>query len=76
MRHKKLLSSQFGVIVRRQRNRLRISQEELAHRAGIDRVYVFRIEAGQANVSLNIAAKVARGLGKPLNLLIRECESK
>lgn len=49
--------------VRLTRQRMGISQEELADRAGVDRSYGSRIERGSANPSVEILAKLAEVLG-------------
>ena len=53
----------FGVSVRTWRKRLRISQEELAGRAGLHRTYICDVERGARNVSLESIDKLARALG-------------
>ncbi len=52
----------FGSSVKSWRNRLGISQEELAGRAGLHRTYVSDIERGTRNVSLENIDKLARAL--------------
>jgi transcriptional regulator with XRE-family HTH domain len=52
----------FGAAVRRHRELLRLSQEELAGKAGIDRTYVSGIERGTRNPSLKVIAKLAAAL--------------
>ena len=52
----------FGVAVKAWRNRMGISQEELAGRAGLHRTYVCDIERGARNVSLESIDKLARAL--------------
>jgi ribosome-binding protein aMBF1 (putative translation factor) len=65
----------FGVVVQRRREALGLSQERLAHVAGIDRSYVSDIELGKKRLGLGIAQKVATGLGASLSELIAEAES-
>ena len=52
----------FGRAVRRRREQLQISQEELAHRAEMHRTYVGDIERGARNVSLINIERLARAL--------------
>lgn len=59
----------FGTSVRAWRNRLGISQEELAWRAGLHRTYICDIEGGTRNVSLENIAKLAGALEIPLSTL-------
>lgn len=68
------LSEAFGRAVRRQREAKGLSQEALAAQAGIHRTYVSSIERGKVRLGLDVAKKVADGLGVPLNELIAEAE--
>jgi transcriptional regulator with XRE-family HTH domain len=68
------ISKAFGKIVRGRRERLGLSQEALADKAAIHRTYVSSIELGKVRVGLDVAKKVANGLGVPLNELIAEAE--
>ncbi len=68
------ISKAFGKVVRRQRERLGLSQEALADKAGIHRTYVSSIELGKVRLGLDIAQKVAQGLGASLSDLIAEAE--
>ena len=52
----------FGKSVRVWRMRLGISQEELAHRAGLHRTYVCDVERGARNVTLRSIQKLAQAL--------------
>lgn len=60
---------QFGLTVRRHRESLNISQEEFAHRAGLDRTYVSGIERGCRNPSLRTIERLAKALGMELDTL-------
>jgi transcriptional regulator with XRE-family HTH domain len=53
----------FGENAHRLRLKAGLTQEQLAERAGIDRRYVQRIEAGTANPGTNIVARVRDALG-------------
>ena len=68
------ISQAFGKVVRRQREKLGLSQETLANKAGIHRTYVSSIELGKVRVGLDVAKKVANGLGILLKELIAEAE--
>src|SRR5947207_15860113 len=59
----------FGTAIRSQRLRLRLSQEELAGRAGLHRTYVSDIERGARNLSLESIDKLARALEIPVSTL-------
>ncbi|HVW93942.1 MAG TPA: helix-turn-helix transcriptional regulator [Devosia sp.] len=52
----------FGCRVREVRLRAGLSQEELAHRASLDRSYVGGVERGERNVSLVNIHKIAKAL--------------
>jgi transcriptional regulator with XRE-family HTH domain len=52
----------FGRRVRELRDRLGLSQEELAERAGLHRNYIGGIERGERNVAILNVVKLAAGL--------------
>lgn len=60
----------FGIAVRRRRLELGISQEALAHDAGIDRSYMGSVERGDQNVGLILAARIASALDVKLAELV------
>lgn len=60
----------FGEIVRAERKRQQLTQEELAHRAGISAVFMSDIERGIENVSLETIAKLAKGFGVKIGELL------
>ncbi|OYU26406.1 MAG: transcriptional regulator [Burkholderiales bacterium PBB2] len=60
----------FGAAVRERRLSLGLSQEGLAHEAGIDRSYVSSVERGGQNVGLVLAAQIAQALDTSLADLI------
>ena len=56
--------------VKSYRNRLGLSQEDLADAAGLHRTYISGIERGIRNPSISIVAKLATALGvEPADLL-------
>lgn len=63
------LANQFGPAVRRHRELLRLSQEELAERSGLDRTYVSGVERGVRNPTIEVMQKIAVGLGSDLDVL-------
>lgn len=52
----------FGKSVRIQREKLQISQEELAFRCGLHRTYIGSIERGERNLSLLNIFKICKAL--------------
>ncbi len=68
------ISKRFGRVVRSRREARGFSQEELAARAGIHRTYVSSIELGKVRLGLDIAKKVADGLGTTLSALLADAE--
>jgi transcriptional regulator with XRE-family HTH domain len=66
----------FGQAVRARRERLGLSQEAFAAKAGIHRTYVSSIELGKVQVSIGIAQKLATALELPLSKLWRDIERR
>jgi transcriptional regulator with XRE-family HTH domain len=60
----------FGRSVKQSRAERGVSQEELAHMAGIDRSYMSSIERGEQNVGLMSMQRVAAALGVTLSELV------
>ncbi|UVM05090.1 helix-turn-helix domain-containing protein [Pseudomonas laurylsulfatiphila] len=59
----------FGPAVRKHRESLRLSQEELADRAGIDRTYISGVERGARNPTLEVMQRIANALGSDLDVI-------
>ena len=53
----------LGKRIRAHRAQLGMSQEGLAHEAGLDRSYVGRIERGEHNLTFVSLVKIARAMG-------------
>src|SRR3954453_18696843 len=62
------LRSELGRLCRATRIELDLTQAALAEAAGIDRGYLATIEAGHANVSLDVVERVADALGLDLRI--------
>lgn len=61
----------FGARIRKERERLGISQEELADRAGLHRTYIGGVERGERNLGVINLLRIARALQvNPSALLI------
>lgn len=63
------LAVRFGPAVKRHRELIRLSQEELADRAGLDRTYVSGIERGRRNPTLRVVQRLADALGADLDVI-------
>lgn len=62
--------AEFGLRIRSTRSAAGLSQEELAHRAGLHRTYVGSVERGERNISLLNIITLATVLGvDPGNLV-------
>lgn len=60
----------FGERLRQLRITAGLSQEELAHRAGLDRTYVSSCERGRRNLSLEAIVQLANALNVPPSQLL------
>ena len=61
----------LATVIKQQRQRANLTQEELAKRAKVARSYVALIESGRKkNPSLDIIKKLARALGVPATELL------
>lgn len=56
------IREEFGKRLRELRQKANLSQEELAHLAGLDRSYIGGVERGERNVSLINIHKIAQAL--------------
>ena len=62
----------LGDNVRKQRQKLGISQEELADRSDLHRTYIGGIERGERNIAFINLGKLARALGVEPSELLRD----
>ncbi|PIT71214.1 hypothetical protein B9Z42_16080 [Limnohabitans sp. B9-3] len=60
--HAAAIANQISTTVKKRRKNLRLSQEAMADKAGIDRTYASQIERGIANPSLSVLCAVAKAL--------------
>jgi transcriptional regulator with XRE-family HTH domain len=56
------IKRQFGLALRRERDRLDWSQERLANDIDVDQAYISRVEAGQVNLTLETIEALAKAL--------------
>lgn len=68
------LSNRFGDLVRRLRLAAAMSQEDLAHAAGLHATYVSRLERGLRMPSLLVVHKLAAAFGLTLTALMQAFE--
>ena len=61
----------FGNKVREVRQKIGISQEELADRAGVHRTYIGMVERAEKNITLLNIEKIAEALGITLGNLFK-----
>ncbi len=81
--HLKMVDEEFRSAQKRLAHNLRtvrqisgISQEALAHEAGIDRTYVSQLERALVNPSLHVLVRISRELGVDVQQLLGEDELK
>ncbi len=70
------LSAAFAEVVREQRAKRGVSQEDLAHDADLHRTYVGLIERGLRNPTIEVGHALALALGTTLSDLIRRAERR
>ena len=63
------ISRYVGPAVRHLRERAKFSQEELAHRAELDRTYISGIERGRRNPTVGSLQSIVEALGSSLDVL-------
>lgn len=72
MGSKENITKIVGENVRRAREAIGVSQEELGDRAGIDRTYVSGVERGVRNPTVKVLARLAEALAVPPAVLLKE----
>ena len=65
----------IGAAIRSAREAARLSQEELAHRAGLHRTYIGGVERGERNLGAKNLVEIARALEVPPHELLRGLDS-
>lgn len=68
------IRERFGHAVKMRREKLKLTQEDLAEEAQVHRTYLSDVERGSRNVSLINIEHIARGLGLQLSELFRIVE--
>ncbi|MFN3820825.1 MAG: helix-turn-helix domain-containing protein, partial [bacterium] len=65
----------IGEKIKTLRERLGFSQEDLSERARINRSYLSHIENGKSVPTIEVAERIAKGLGVPLSELLSDKEN-
>lgn len=63
---------QFGKKVREERHKQRLSQEQLAEKAGLHRTYIGMIERAEKNITLENIHKICKALDLNLGALFKD----
>lgn len=66
MERDEALIAAFADELRARRSALELSQEELAHRVGVNRTYMAKLELAQNQPTLTVLQAIARALAVPL----------
>lgn len=71
MSRKRNIRHVFGENLRRYRQALRISQEDLAEKAGLHRTYIGSVERGERNVSIDNMERLAMAVDATIQHLLQ-----
>ena len=63
---------EFGRVVRRNRKRLGLSQEDFAEKCDLHRTYIGQVERGEKNISFENIHRISRALGLRVEKLFKE----
>ncbi len=66
----------FGKVIQRERKLLKLTQEELAYRASLDRTFISYVENGRKIASIVSLFAFAQGLNVKASYLIQEVENE
>jgi ribosome-binding protein aMBF1 (putative translation factor) len=69
-RMSKLLSLEFGLVLRDARLRVGLTQTDVAKRARVTQTYVSRVELGEQSITLASMARLARAVGLDVSLAL------
>ena len=61
----------FGAKLRLAREKLQLSQEALAEKAGLHRTYIGQVERGERNISVDSMERLANAVGEHLWDMLR-----
>lgn len=62
----------FADELRARRNAMGLSQEELAHRVGVNRTYMAKLELAKNQPTLTVLLRISEALNVPLTQLISD----
>ena len=65
------IKSKIGKRIRETREKVEMSQKDLAYTADLDRSYIASVESGQRNISIVNLEKIANTLGVSLSELFK-----
>ncbi len=65
----------FGIVLRDLRKRCGLSQESLAHEAGLERNYISLLELGRNSASIKTIFKLASVLGVTPSEMLKQVEA-
>lgn len=69
-----VMAMHIGEKIRRIRQKLGITQRELAQRLNVEQATISHYEQGKRAVSLDMLSKIAQALGVPLKVFFEDCE--
>ena len=69
-----MLADQFGRVIKEIRTEKGLSQESLGFKSGLDRTYIWRIEAGRRTPSVEVLFSLANGLDVKASEIIKKLE--
>lgn len=72
----KELQRGLGLAVRERREKAKLSQKQLAEKAGVHNTYISQVESGQRNPSLDVIEGLAAALGTAPSVLLRQAEKR
>lgn len=65
------IKSKVGKRIRETREKVEMSQKDLAYSSDLDRSYIASVESGQRNISIVNLEKIANSLGVSLSELLK-----
>ncbi|MEI3604531.1 helix-turn-helix transcriptional regulator [Pseudogracilibacillus sp. SE30717A] len=68
------IEEEFGVILRKYRNKTGLSQEGLALKCGLDRTYISLLERGKRKPTINTVFAIAKIINVKPSQMIKEVE--